>query len=257
MNAAIAPPLFVFVDLDDTLFCSARKCPPGALLEPAALLQDGAVISYTSPGQRRMLQWLRQGAMLIPVTARSVAGYARVLVDFEGPAVVSFGAVILDPAGQPDLQWADRMQATLAAAQPLLTQAGEVMNAAIAERGMDAWARGVDEMGQTQYLLAKHRAADMQSLAALRTEVLQPWADAHPGWRVFQNDNNLVLLPPGLDKAHAVAHLLAQLRSLHGEVLSIGIGDSFSDAGFLSLCDYAMAPARTQLAQRLLAPERA
>jgi hydroxymethylpyrimidine pyrophosphatase-like HAD family hydrolase len=255
MNALVGPPLFVFVDLDDTLFCSARKCPPGALLEPAALLQDGAVISYTSPGQRRLLHWLRQGATLIPVTARSLAGYARVLLTFEGPAVVSFGAVILDNAGRPDPKWVHHMQATLAAAQPLLTQAGEALNAAIAARGLDAWARGVGEFGQTQYLLAKHRGADVLALEALRIEVLQPWAASRSGWRVFQNDNNLVLLPPGLDKAHAVAHLMAGLRSQHGDILSIGIGDSFSDAGFLGLCDFAMTPSRTQLAQRLCATE--
>lgn len=255
MNALVGPPLFVFVDLDDTLFCSARKCPPGALLEPAALLQDGAVISYTSPGQRRLLHWLKQGATLIPVTARSLDGYARVLLKFEGPAVVSFGAVILDNAGRPDPIWADHMRATLAAAQPLLTRVGEALNAAIAARGLDAWARGVDEFGQTQYLLAKHRGADVLALDALRIEVLQPWAASRPGWRVFQNDNNLVLLPPGLDKANAVAHLMAGLRGQHGDILSIGIGDSFSDAGFLGLCDFAMTPSRSQLAQRLFATE--
>jgi hypothetical protein len=255
MNALAGTPLFVFVDLDDTLFSSARKCPPGVLHEPAALLQDGAVISYTSPGQRRLLDWLRHDATLIPVTARSVAGHSRVLLKFEGPAVVSFGAVILDHAGRPDPTWACLMRATLASAQPLLTQAGEALNTAIAARGLDAWARGVDEFGQTQYLLAKHRCADVQALDALRTEVLQPWAAGRPGWRVFQNDNNLVLLPPGLDKAHAVAHLIAGLRGKYGDILSVGIGDSLSDAGFLGVCDFAMTPSHTQLAKRLFATE--
>lgn len=253
MTALVRPPLFVFVDLDDTLFCSARKCLPDARLEPAALLLDGSVISYTNPGQRRLLHWLRQGATLIPVTARSLAGYSRVLLPFEGPAVVSFGAVILDNARQPDPLWERHMRAALAPAQPLLTQAGEMLNAAIAARGLDVWARGVDEFGQTQYLLAKHRSADVLALNTLRTEVLQPWAAGRPGWRVFQNDNNLVLLPPSLDKALAVAHLMAGLRGEHGEILSIGIADSFSDAGFLGLCDFAMIPTRAQLAQRLFA----
>ena len=252
MTAAQAPAIYAFVDLDDSLFCSARKCPPGVVLQPAALLKNGETISFTSPRQRLLLGWLQQGATTIPVTARSVQGLARVLLAFSGPAVASFGGVILDAQRRPDPRWAARMQAALAPARPLLEQACEGLVAAIATRGIDAWAQLVHEDGQAQYLLAKHRAADVAALQALRTQVLLPWAAARPGWRVFQNDNNLVLLPPGLDKSHAVAHVMAELRARHGEILSIGIGDSLSDAAFLGLCDYAMTPRDTQLSQRLV-----
>ncbi len=262
MSTPSAPALVAFVDLDDSLFSSTRKCAPhgvdgsgGAALQPAALLQNGAVISYTNPRQRLLLDWLRRGAMLVPVTARSVEGLSRVLLPFDGPAVTSFGGVILDAQRQPDALWASRMRAVLAQAAPRLQQACAAMAAAIAQRGIDAWARLVEEHGQAQYLLLKHRAADVAALAALRSELLQPWAAAHPGWRVFQNDNNLVLLPPGLDKAHAVAHLMAGLRAQHAELLSLGIGDSLSDAGFLGLCDYAMTPRHSQLSQRLVTEE--
>ena len=67
-------PVFVFADLDDSLFNSARKCPPGVPLEPAALLKNGEVVSYTNPRQRALLHWLRQGATIVPVTARSAEG---------------------------------------------------------------------------------------------------------------------------------------------------------------------------------------
>lgn len=249
------PALVAFVDLDDSLFSSARKCPPdgqgGEALQPAALLRNGEVISFTSPRQRLLRDWLQRGALLIPVTARSVEGLARVLLPFDGPAVASFGGVILDAQRQPDALWARHMQAVLAQAAPLLQQACAAMAAALAQRAVDGWARLVEEQGQAQYLLLKHRSADVATLAALRTELLQPWAAAHPGWRVFQNDNNLVLLPPGLDKAHAVAHLMVGLRAQHGALLTLGMGDSHSDAGFLGLCDYAMTPRHSQLAQRL------
>ncbi|MDO9353946.1 MAG: hypothetical protein Q7T55_09635, partial [Solirubrobacteraceae bacterium] len=72
MTAPGAPPLFVFVDLDDSLFSSARKCAPGEVLQPAALLKNGATISFTNARQRALLAWLDRGATLIPVTARSV-----------------------------------------------------------------------------------------------------------------------------------------------------------------------------------------
>lgn len=252
MTSAGMPAVYAFVDLDDSLFCSTRKRRPCAGFEPAALLRNGEVISFTSPAQQTMIQWLRQGATLIPVTARSVEGLARVLVAFQGPAIVSFGGVILDAQRQPDRVWAARMAVELAGSHALLVDACAALSAAITARGLDAWARLVEEFGQTQYLLAKHRSADTEALAALRMEVLEPWAGAHPGWRVFQNDNNLTLLPPGLDKAHAVAHLMAGLRAQQGDILTIGIGDSLSDADFLRLCDYAVAPQGTQLGQRLL-----
>lgn len=252
MTVSDAPPIFAFVDLDNSLFSSARKRPPGVAFQPAALLNNGEVVSYTSLRQRRLLDWLHLGATTIPVTARSVAALARVLLPFPGLAIASFGGVILDARRQPDPQWSARMQAVLAESGAPLAEACAELDSAIAARRIDAWVRPIDEFGQTQYLLIKHRAADAQALAALHAEVLLPWVVARPGWRTFQNDNNLVLLPPGLDKAHAVAHVMTGLRERHGEFLSIGIGDSLSDAGFLALCDYAMAPRDTQLSERLL-----
>lgn len=243
-------PVFVFADLDDSLFNSARKCPPGVSLEPAALLKNGEVVSYTNPRQRALLHWLRQGATIVPVTARSAEGFARVLVDFPGMAVVSFGGVILDAQRQPVPRWAQRMQAALAVSREPMQQACASMSAWLVEHEIDAWVKVVEENGQAQYLLTKHRAADAQVLAQLAERMLRPWVATRPGWRVFQNDNNLTLLPPGLDKSYAVAYLMAELRA-QGDIVTVGIGDSLSDAGFLSLCDYAMAPQGTQLGQRL------
>ncbi|MES2886697.1 MAG: hypothetical protein V4739_01685 [Pseudomonadota bacterium] len=253
---ASAPRVCLFVDLDDSLFNSLRKCAPGAVLQPAALLANGDVISYTSQGQRALLAWLRQGAVVIPVTARSVDAFARVLVDLPGPAVVSFGGVILDAQRRPDLQWAARMAPELAAARPFLDEAFAKVTAWIAAHRTDAWVKLVEELGQTQYLLSKHRSANAQALSEMAEQVLAPLAAAHPGWRVHQNDNNLTLLPPCLDKAHAVAYLMETLRASAGEIVTVGLGDSLSDTGFLSLCDYAMAPRGTQLGRRLLGGDR-
>jgi len=245
--------VFVFVDLDDSLFNSLRKCQPGVDLQPAALLSNGEVISYTSPGQRALIHWLHTGAHVIPVTARSSEAYARVLVDFKGPAIVSFGGVILDANRQPDPKWHARMQSELSSVRPLLEEAREMALSHISDCGVDAWAKVVEESGQMQYLLLKHRGADGQALAEIGDTCLRPWAASRDGWRVFQNDNNLTLLPPALDKSHAVAYLMESLRADRGDIVTVGIGDSLSDSRFLSLCDYAMAPRGTQLSRRLLA----
>lgn len=90
--------VFVLSDLDDTLFNSVRKRAPAADAEPAAKLKNGEVISTTNARQRAFIQWLRRDAQLIPVTARSVEAFQRVLLPMPGPAIVSFGGVLLDAA---------------------------------------------------------------------------------------------------------------------------------------------------------------
>lgn len=254
MSVSLPPtlPVFVLSDLDDTLFNSVRKRAPTADAVPAALLKSGEVISTTSAHQRRFIDWLMRDAQLIPVTARSVEAFQRVLLPLPGPAIVSFGGVLLDAARQPDSEWAAHMRAVLAPAEEPLHEAAALLTAAIAARGLDAWARVVREHGLTQYLVIKHRQHDVAALTRLKADVLDAWAAAHPGYRIHQNDNNVALLPPGLDKAPAVAFLLARLKAEHGEIVTLGLGDSHSDAAFLALCDYAAAPQGTQLGRRLL-----
>ena len=58
---------------------------------------------------------------------------------------------------------------------------------------------------------------------------------------------NLSLVPRFLGKERAVRHVIdAHLGP--GPVLTIGVGDSFSDAAFLGVCDHAVVPRGSQLA---------
>src|SRR5687768_4814356 len=78
--ADAACPAIAFVDLDDTLFSSLRKQPPQPSgLEPAALLRNGELISWSNPAQRALLAFLQASAEVIPVTARNVGAFRRVL----------------------------------------------------------------------------------------------------------------------------------------------------------------------------------
>ncbi|MEJ8853048.1 hypothetical protein WKW79_00620 [Variovorax robiniae] len=245
------PPVFVFSDLDDTLFSSARKRAPGPDSQPAALLRNGDVVSYTNGPQRAFLDWLMRDARLVPVTARSIEAFRRVLLSFSGPAIVSFGGVLLDDTGREDAEWAAHMAKVLGPSALLLQEACTLLQAAIDARGLNAWTRVVHEGGLAQYVVAKHREHDAGALTQLDTEVLGPLLAAHPGFRSHQNANNLALLPPGLDKSAALTFLLSRLRAAHGEIVTIGFGDSYSDADFMALCDYGMTPRGTQLGHRL------
>ena len=70
-------------------------------------------------------------------------------------------------------------------------------------------------------------------------------------YRLHQNGNNLAVLPAWLDKAHAVAHLLAKYHADHPALISIGMGDSSSDLPYMRLCDYLLAPSASQIARQL------
>ena len=62
------------VDLDDTLFQTLRKCPPDVPAErlvPLGFARDGSPLSYATPRQLNLLEWLAESAWLVPVTARS------------------------------------------------------------------------------------------------------------------------------------------------------------------------------------------
>jgi hydroxymethylpyrimidine pyrophosphatase-like HAD family hydrolase len=92
------------------------------------------------------------------------------------------------------------------------------------------------------YVSAKHNRDDAAQLEALSAAVLPLLPD---GWQLHLNDNNLSIMPPFLGKEHAVAWFLQELG---GDcAFAVGVGDSLSDAPFLALCDYVIAPSRSQL----------
>ncbi len=109
-------------------------------------------------------------------------------------------------------------------------------------------ARVLEEDGIPLYLLAKHDHADAE---ALHKVVAASIPVMPAGWTLHLNGNNAALLPPHLGKQHAVAYLLPHLRARYPDAPVIGIGDSHTDAPFMQLCDFAMLPTQSQLAERL------
>ena len=56
------------------------------------------------------------------------------------------------------------------------------------------------------------------------------------------------MLAKTLNKARAVNYLHDRLEAEDGDILTLGMGDSQSDARFMAACDYAIVPSGTQLA---------
>ena len=240
----------VLADLDDTLFQTRRKVPedvPERDLAVASRLRDGSPSGYSTPVQRALLELLG-GASVVPVTARSREALARTTVRAR-PAVCANGGAIVGADGRTDAEWhallAERARAAPASVEAVFA----LLDGACAGLDVRRWIVAEDGLGL--YAVAKENAGSGEALGALATG---PLAEALPaGWRVHLNGNNLALSPPWLGKRAAVAHLLPRLLGDREDVPVIGLGDSLSDAGFMDLCHFALAPTGSQLWRALAA----
>ncbi|MFK3889763.1 hypothetical protein [Sphingomonas sp. NPDC079357] len=238
------------VDLDDTLFQTLRKCPrdqPLARLTALGFAKDGSPLSYATPRQMAFLGWLAETTHLVPVTARSLDALRRVRIPFAA-AICAHGGVILDERGEIDAGW----QATIVARAAEHSEALAGLVAAIAAeavvRGAAINARVLTEGNAPLYALAKHADADAETLFAVVDAAI---GSLPAGWTDHRNGNNVALMPPYLGKAHAVARILPALRARFPNAPVIGVGDSRTDAPYMTLCDFAMMPTRSQLAAGL------
>ena len=241
----------VLVDLDDTLFQTRRKCPPGVELTPYAVDAAGVPLSFATPAQVALIGWLESTTICVAVTARSVDALRRSRLNF-AHAVAAHGGVVLDDPATVSAEWRALIAAKLAEAAADLDAIAEGIARDADAAGVAVRVRVLTEDGLPLYVVAKHKAAEGDD-AALHAACAPTTARMPFGWTAHINGNNVAYLPPGLGKAHAVQWLLPRLRAAHSGLPVIGIGDSLTDAPFMQLCDFAMLPTHSQLAARLFA----
>lgn len=236
------------VDLDDSLFQTLRKCPSGELpLVPLGFARDGEALSYATPRQMALLDWLGSTTRLIPVTARSLDALRRVKISFTA-AICAHGGVMLDDAGMVDPVWADYIAGQAHGHAAMLGELANSVRRAAAPAKLSVRVLTEGEVGL--YVLVKHPEADDRALRAVIDLMVH---EVPAGWTVHQNSNNFAFMPPFLGKQHAVAALLPRLRERYPDAPILGLGDSVTDAPFMALCDYAVLPAGSQLAKALIA----
>jgi predicted mannosyl-3-phosphoglycerate phosphatase (HAD superfamily) len=241
--------IHVFLDLDGTLFQTRSKCPPEAELSPAALRRDGTPLSFMTAQQTRLLEWLRSADHVIPTTARSIDAFRRVQLPFSSLAILDFGGVILLPDGSPDLEWDAFIRPQAHAVAPELRRRCDALRAFVETHQLGVNVRLINDLDLSLYLVMKHPEGNLDTLARIRREAL---ADLdRERFFLHDNDNNLSVVPRFLGKERAVEHVIR--RHLGDEpALTIGVGDSFSDAAFVGLCDYALLPRCSQLGEFLV-----
>jgi hypothetical protein len=238
----------VFLDLDDTILQTRPKCPPDEPIEPAAHGRDGQPLSFITDRQRALLA-LFGAATVIPTTARNRDAFRRVRLPFSGHAILDFGGVILRPDGTPDPGWDAIVRPQACHVGPELLAVLKDVQAFIAARGLGVNARLIADFDMPLYLVLKHPAGDCAALQTVRRE---HWGGIETDrFFVHLTGNNLSLVPRFLGKERAVRHVLDQLIPA-GPRLVLGAGDSFTDAPFLGLCDFALLPRQSQLMTSLL-----
>jgi hypothetical protein len=234
----------VFLDLDDTIFQTRPKCPPGERLHPAAFLRDGSPFSFMTERQQTLLRLLSSSATIIPTTARNHDAFRRVDLQWESLAVLDFGGAILLPDGRLDAVWDGRVRPKALRIAEELRALRDALEDFNQEQNLGIRVRVIDDFDMPLYVVAKHPEGDLAALETMRGEMLGPLDTER--FFLHHNDNNLSVVPRFLGKERAVRHILE--HHLGGEpILTIGVGDSLSDAAFLDLCDYRLVPQGCQL----------
>ncbi|WP_109511419.1 trehalose phosphatase [Pseudomonas ovata] len=237
----------ILVDLDDTLFQTARKTAPDIEKHVATVDITGNANGYMTNVQRSFVNWMLANADVVPVTARSVEAFSRVRLPFTAGAVCSHGGVMLDAAGKLDQDWHAQMQDTLAPYQARLHELSAATLAIGQEMGISLRGWVVEEARLFHYVVTKHNESDDSVLDRVLAEVQA--RGLLEGLHIHGNGNNLAFLPEGLAKRHAVQEWLRRDRAVNGERPVLGFGDSITDLGFMNDCHWWATPARSQLAR--------
>ncbi len=245
---------YIFLDLDDTLFQTLRKCALDAddpRLQVRAFLPDGTPNSFATHKQQWLWHWLAQGFRIVPVTGRDAEAFERVVLPFQEEVVLNHGAVILDKERNIDSVWMDgMMQVFPKYHEKLLDVWAEVEAYCNSYNGFKH--RLVNDFDITWYGVIKHVNGTENTLKMLLDGIIKPHRHIVDGslyWHL--NGNNLAVLPKIINKESAVSYLIDSYKQKHPELLTFGAGDSKTDAPFMALCDYALIPGNTQLFKSL------
>ncbi|MFK3775148.1 trehalose phosphatase [Pseudomonas sp. NPDC089406] len=239
----------VLVDLDDTLFQTARKMPEGTPRHPASFDIHGGVSGYQSPVQKAFVDWLLASTDVVPVTARSAEAFGRVRLGFSGAAICSHGGLLLNPDRSVNRHWHGVMDQLLGSFHERLPALCERALQLGDEQGVSLRGWVVEEAEQRHYVVIKHNDGADADLLMVMARLRE--AGLLEGMHTHANGNNLALMPLGLSKAAAVRYYLELDRERHGERPVLGFGDSITDLGFMNLCNFWSTPVNSQLANCL------
>ena len=236
----MTPEIYLFADVDDMLIETTRQSEvPGAV--PVAHLTDGSPTGWLTPKHAALNKWLALGAIVIPTTARSKDGLARVQLPFNSYAITSFGGIILTPERQYEPRWHEHIMEQCAIYEADLMRIYEEMKRHALTNGIDVRMRISDESELPLFVTMKHNARNAPELDQMQTRLVEVLPQ---GWGLHRNNNFLGAMPPFLGKEHAVRWFKENIAS--PGALTVGAGDSVTDLPFIAECDFAIVPVGSQ-----------
>ncbi len=247
---------YIFLDLDDTLFQTLRKCGTDAnaddpKLAARAYLPDGSPNSFATDKQQWLWEWLERGFKIVPVTGRDGLAFERVVLPFQEEVVLNHGAVILNKQREIDPVWMSGMLKRLPVYHDKLLELWALVEDYCKQQsGFNT--RLVVDFDITWYGVIKHVDRTEKTLQQVLGAVIKEHPSILDGslyWHL--NGNNLAVLPRIINKESAVDYLIQTYRQQHSDLVFFGAGDSHTDAPFMALCDYALIPRNTQLFKTL------
>ena len=247
--------VYLFADLDDTLFQTLRKCGTSTpdSLQTGAKSRNQEPLSFLTPKQQIFFSLLDREMRIIPTTARNQDAFGRVCLPFQHGAILNYGGTILTPEGTVDSVWNHKVREEVEKARPVLDRMLQFIKDCIAAERLSSVARIIcDEDGLPFYIVVKNLDHKIDQLAVIHAALNRSFPErndqAKRSWRIHHNDNNLALIPEGLNKAHAVRHIIeSRIKPDGADFITVGMGDSLEDLDFMNLCDYSLVPGTSQI----------
>lgn len=233
-----------FIDLDDTIFQTNRRLKPDNTFRVGSLDKSNNPLSFLTPKQQKFVDWLFTHADVVPVTARPVDGLGRVQLKFEHGAICSFGGTILKSNGQVDKDWHDYVTKEVEPISQLITHMPDALLEYSKGLGeFKSWTVEENNLKLYSYIKQKNPQIGHIKLNQIVSQIPQNIKDQ---FYLHLNGNNLAVIPNIVNKQNAVKYYLNKYDP-NGERFVLGFGDSMSDYGFLSNCDWFGSPKNSQL----------
>ncbi|MEY8389751.1 HAD hydrolase family protein [Lachnospiraceae bacterium 45-W7] len=218
-----------FTDLDNTIIYSCRHEIGRDKL--CVELYQGREVSFVTIKTWEMLRQVKERALLIPVTTRTIEQYDRIQLKVETPeyALVCNGGILLEKGVENPVWYQDSLALTADCREEL--KAAQLLMERDKNRSFEV--RNIREL----FLFTKSEKPEKS------VEYLEKRLDTEHVC-IFQNGAKVYVLPKNLNKGAAVKRFLQKLQREGQETGTVyAAGDSGFDISMLQQAQISFAPA--------------
>lgn len=235
--------MIIFTDIDDTLMKTKRKLKDFSNFPIGAYEKSGDPLCYIDPSREKIINFLMNDKIVIPVTARSFEALCRVQLNFNHEKVINFGAHILDSKNEIVQEWNDSIQKN----QQELNIFNKVKFIK-AEFKLQNHIELIERIEFDTFVFFNFRNSNLNLNQNMEfSKSLEDFLNTHNinNFYMYITDRDVTLIPNYIKKEFAVEFLLKKYSTL----TSVGVGDHKNDYSFMHLCDFSLFPNDSTLAK--------